>query len=158
MVSSVNTVFVSWAQFPSICSLQAADDISHGRDALAQQGKSPSPKGKATLPKGTEALSEGRQEPGGPTSSGGTQPPVMLSHLANPKAADFRDNGFRDSLKKTMDAGRELGQPSLQQNSSSLAHSAQPLSRGSDTALRSVRVTARHTLYHRQHHRSHMQV
>lgn len=72
----------------------------------------------------------------------------MLSHLANPEAAHFRDNGFRDSLKKTLDAGRELGQPSLQQNSSSLPHSAQPLSRGSDTALRSVRLTARNTLHH----------
>ena len=109
------------------------------------KGESPLLKGNATPPKGTDA-SGGRHEPFGQAGPGGIQPPVMLSHLANPKAA-----GLKELLKKTLNAGLELGQPSIPQNSRSHSHSyshsqehsAQPHSQGSDAALRTVRVTAR---------------
>ena len=53
----------------------------------------------------------------------------MLSHLANPK-----DAGLRESLKKTLNAALELGQPCIPQNSSWQTHSVQPYSQGSKQA------------------------
>ncbi|KAL3155833.1 hypothetical protein ABBQ32_012843 [Trebouxia sp. C0010 RCD-2024] len=99
---------------------QAAEEGSQGR-ATIPKGDSPLLTGKAALLMGMDPLPEGKDRPFSQTSSGGIQPPVMLSHLAHSKAA-----GFRESLKKKLNVGHELDSLPTRQSSSAHKQSAQP--------------------------------
>ena len=70
--------------------LQEEADPPQGQET-ALKGKPSTLKGNTSLPRGKEVMSKGNSEPSS-QAAGSIQPPVMLSHLANPTAAGMKES------------------------------------------------------------------